>query len=398
MLVDRDAPEDVFARVPELGEQTDPVLVPLDHLLDDDQLYQQVRGALARRSRLTPVHGRHSTPAEVLLRLLVVPHRYTWSYAQTVARVADSLVLRWVCRISFQRVPPKTPLLRWAQPMRPVTLQALVERVALLARQAKVTHARKLRSESTGVQTPLHPPTDSGRLGDGVRVLSRLLQRAQPRLAGVQAGVRMPFRRRVRSARRVLHQVHRVRRRAGEEAAEAQRGLYARLLEITRQTMRQAQPVGAAVRQREQDVASAAQTAPQRVAQRLLVQFARFLPLVQQGMRQGMRPARSRVRDGRLVASTERVLSRFEPHPRVVKRGKIGAGVECGRPVLRDEVEGGIVTRFHVLADSDSECHQALPALQPHPTIFAQPPWLVTADRRLHAKGLQASAHALGVG
>jgi IS5 family transposase len=114
MLIDRFPPEDVFARVPELADQTDPVLVQLDRLLDADHLYRQVRADLARRYRLTPVHGRHSTPAEVLLRLLVVQHLYAWSYQETVERVADSLVLRWFCRLYFRRVPCKTTLLRWA--------------------------------------------------------------------------------------------------------------------------------------------------------------------------------------------------------------------------------------------------------------------------------------------
>ncbi len=49
MLIDRYAPEDVVARVPELADQTDPVLLELDHLLDDDTLYQQVRRDLAHR-------------------------------------------------------------------------------------------------------------------------------------------------------------------------------------------------------------------------------------------------------------------------------------------------------------------------------------------------------------
>src|SRR5215468_3411948 len=101
MLIDRYPAEDVFARVPELADQTDPVLVQLDRLLDDDQLYQQVRADLVRRYRLTAVHGRHSTPAEVLLRLLVVRHLYSWSFEETVERVADSLVLRWFTRVYF---------------------------------------------------------------------------------------------------------------------------------------------------------------------------------------------------------------------------------------------------------------------------------------------------------
>jgi len=43
MLIDKHPAEDVFARVPEVAAQTDPVLKQLDVLLDDDQLYQQVR-------------------------------------------------------------------------------------------------------------------------------------------------------------------------------------------------------------------------------------------------------------------------------------------------------------------------------------------------------------------
>jgi hypothetical protein len=43
MLADRYTPEDVFARVPEVAKQTDPMLKTLDQLLEDDQLYRQVR-------------------------------------------------------------------------------------------------------------------------------------------------------------------------------------------------------------------------------------------------------------------------------------------------------------------------------------------------------------------
>jgi IS5 family transposase len=124
MLVDRYDPEDVFARVPEVATQTDPVLKKLDGLLDDDQLYRQVRADLGKRYRLTLVHGRHSTPVEVILRLLLCKHLYGWSYEQTRERVADSLVLCWFCRAYFQAVPDKSTLIRWTHTLRPETLHA----------------------------------------------------------------------------------------------------------------------------------------------------------------------------------------------------------------------------------------------------------------------------------
>jgi IS5 family transposase len=56
-----------------------------------------------------------------------------------------------------------------------------------------------------------------------------------------------------------------------------------------------------------------------------------------------------------------------------------------------------VVTRLHVLANDESECRQARPAVVHHRAVFGRPPWLVTGDRKLHTKGLEAEAHALGV-
>lgn len=238
-------------------------------------------------------------------------------------------------------------------------------------------------------------------LGDGVRVLTRLLRQATPLVQEPLAGVRDAFRSRVRSARRVLQQLHRVRQRSqngqGDAATTAQRGLYTRLLEITRQTVRQAQRVRTALEGLLPPVpGSVPRSHPpvrERVMRRLLAQFDQFLPLVQQGMHQ----ARARVLDGQLVPSTAKVLSLFEPHTRVVVRRTLGAAVEFGRQVVLDEVEGGIVTRVHVLADDESECHQVVPAVRHHRTRFGRSPWVVAGDRRLHAKGVEETAHELGV-
>jgi hypothetical protein len=51
-----------------------------------------------------------------------------------------------------------------------------------LARSLKVTRRRKLRVDSMVVETNVHHPTDSALLGDGVRVLSRLLRGAKKAL------------------------------------------------------------------------------------------------------------------------------------------------------------------------------------------------------------------------
>jgi transposase, IS5 family len=400
MLIDRYAPEDVFARVPELADQTDPVLLELDHLLDDDTLYQQVRRDLAHRYRLTPVHGRHSTPAEVLMRLLVVQHLYAWSYRETVARVTDSLVLRWFCRVYFQHVPVATTVLRWAATIQPATLQALNDRVALLAKQARVTQGRKLRLDSTCVQTALHHPTDSGLLVDGVRVLTRLIRQAKSLVTTPLAGVRDVFRSRLRTVRRTVQLLHRQSRRPSSPAqkAEQQRAIYQALLAVTRQVVRQAGRVRAArapllpAEPAGQESRRQLEPATRR-GLRLQAQFERFLPLIEHVIAQ----AQSRVLEGRQVPASEKVLSLFEPHTRLVPRHKGGAAVEFGRQVMLCEVEGGIVPRYHVLAAGESDRHQAIPAVVQHRRLFGRAPRLLTGDRGVHAKGVEEQAQALGV-
>src|SRR5436309_3652126 len=252
MLVDRYEPEDVFARVPEVAAQTDPVLKALDRLLEDDQLYQQVRTDLGKRYRFTLVHGRHSTPVEVLLRMLLCKHLYQWSYRETEERVKDSLVLRWFCRVYFERVPDETTLLRWLHTLRPETLHALNDRVVELARQAKVTSGRKLRLDATCVQTEIHHPTDSGLLVDGVRVLSRFVKRAKGLVAEQVRSVEQTCRSRLRSAKRVAQQLHRQLRRKGEDKEAEQKQLYQKLVETAEHMVRQATPIAQALSQQTQ--------------------------------------------------------------------------------------------------------------------------------------------------
>jgi IS5 family transposase len=381
MLVDRYNPEDVFARVPEVAQQTDPVLKRLDQLLEDDQLYRQVRADLGKRYRYTLVHGRHSTPVEVLLRMLLCKHLYGWSYEETCGRVADSLVLRWFCRVYFQTVPDKSTLIRWSHTLRPETLHALNDRVVELARQAKVTKGRKLRLDATCVQTEIHHPTDSGLLVDSVRVLSRLVKRAKPLVAEQLQNVGTACRSRLRSARQAAQRLHRLLRRKSETKEQEQRAHYQKLIEAAEQMVRQTERVVQALHQQTQSAAKA-----------LCKQAEQVVPLVERVIAQ----TRSRVLEGKKVASADKVLSLFEPHTRAIPRHKGGAEVEFGRHVILDEVEGGIVTRYEIL-EQPHEHGQATEAVRHHQQVFGRAPRLVAGDRGVQSADTEEALTSVGV-
>jgi transposase, IS5 family len=381
MLVDRYQAEDVFARVPQMAQRIDPVLKELDQLLEDDALYRQVRVDFGKRHRWTLVHGRHSTPVEVLLRLLIVKHLHQWSYQDTEEQVDQNLILRWFCRLYWAPVPDDTTLIRWANTLQPETLHALNDRVVQLAAQAKVTKGRKLRLDATCVQTAIHHPTDSGLLVDSVRVLSRFVQRVKGVVKEQGHAVQQLCRSRLRSARQAAQKLHRQLRRKGEEKETEQKKLYEQLIQTAERMVRQSQQVVAALgEQTEQSV------------QRLLTQVQQVLPLVERVITQ----TRMRVLEGKKVTSDQKVLSLFEPHTRAIPRHKGGALVEFGRQVVLDEVEGGLVTRYQIL-EHPNEHGQALEAVAHHQTLFGHPPRLVAGDRGVHSAETEPRLSAAGV-
>ncbi len=381
MLVDRYPSEDVFARVPQMAQRIDPVLKELDQLLEDDALYRQVRADFGKRHRWTLVHGRHSTPVEVLLRMLIVKHLHGWSYQETEEQVDQNLILRWFCRLYWAPVPDDTTLMRWANTLQPETLHALNDRVVQLAVQAKATKGRKLRLDATCVQTEIHHPTDSGLLVDSVRVLSRFVQRAKGLVKERLTNVQQACRSRLRTARRVAQTLHRQLRRQGEDKEAEQKKLYEQLIETTEQMVRQSRRVLAALGE---------QTEQQ--AKQLLASVQEVLPLIERVIVQ----TRTRVLEGRSVASEQKVLSLFEPHTRAIPRHKGGALVEFGRQVILDEVEGGIVTRYQIL-EHPNEHGQAIEAVAHHVALFDHPPGTVAGDRGVHSPETEAILKEAGV-
>ena len=385
MLRDRAPAVDVFALVPDLALQFEPVLARLDVLLDDDQFFQAVKADLARRFPHTLRTGRPSTPVEVVLRLFIVRRLYGWSYAETERFVADSLILRQFCRVGFARVPDDTTLLRWAALIQPDTVQGLLDHVVVLARQLRVTRGRKLRLDSTVVETAVHYPTDSRLLADGVRMLGRLVRRAQPAVEDRLAGVRDAFRSRTRSARRCVQAMHRLAQRRDAAGAAARQAVYRQLLGITRQVVRQAERV--------QTVLTDGLSSDHARATRVGVELSRLLPLVRRVIDQTER----RVLKGEAVPATEKVVSLVEPPTAVIPQHKPGTAVAFGHKVWLAEADGGIITEVQVLPGAAADAPQVLPTVARHRQRFGRPPALLTGDRGCSTATVRRQVAATGV-
>jgi len=370
--------EEVLGYVPELS----PELKKIDSYLEDEKLYRLIRGDLAKRRPKTLQTGRNSTPVEVVLRMLVVKRLYGYSYEETERIVSDSLSLRQFCRIYLNDVPDDTTLIRWARVIQAKTLEKFNQRIMKLAVERKVTRGRKLRTDGTVVESNIRPPSDSRLLADSVRVLARTVVQGQAILHAAGQKVQAGFEDCTQKAKQLAHRIGETLRSKKEAAQMAGRQHYEELITLTEQTMTWA------VQVEKQLCEQAQQNAKQRAASIL-----HFVPLAKQVIQQATR----RVLQGEQVPASEKIVSLFEEHTDIIRRGKESQPVEYGHKLWLNEVEGGLVSHYCILEGNPSDEQQWKPSLKAHLKTFHQPPVQASADRGLFSEPNERLAQDLGV-
>lgn len=370
--------------LPDGDKLWDDELRAIDEILDDDELVDLVAAALRRRHPLSGRRGRLSTPATVVLRTLLLKHLRDWSFDECEREVRGSLVYRAFCRIDCERVPDAKTLIRLTHLLGCDTLKPALARVVQIARQRRVTRGARLRVDTTVVETNIHYPTDSSLLADGVRVLTRTMKRLAAR--GGEETLRI--RDRTRSVtRRVFEIVQRSRAAGrGSAATEATRQarvtkLYRDVMTITRAVVRKAEIVG-------QHIAGRRPGAVETLRQRL--EAASGL------VRRVLAQTRARVLDGN-THHPEKVLSIFEPHTEVIRKGKAAKPTEFGKVVKIQEAEGQIITDYQVCPTRVPDDELWTPALDRHCELFGRAPRLAVADAGFASPANERAALDRGV-
>src|SRR5437867_2009878 len=162
----------------------------IDTLLEDDAVIEVVAQALEKRWPQSRRRGRLGTPAEVVIRLLILKHLFDWSYDDMEREVRANLVYRMFTRVDAGEVPDAKTILKIARALGPEVIEQLHRQVLEVAKRAGVTHGRRFRIDTTVVETNVHYPTDSTLLQDSVRVLTRTMQRASAALGDAKGRVR----------------------------------------------------------------------------------------------------------------------------------------------------------------------------------------------------------------
>src|SRR6516165_9804139 len=361
----------------------DDLLEPVDLLLDDRQLIELVRQCLASRSPASTRIGRTSMAPDRLLRSCVLKHLKGWSFRALERELRSNLIYRRFTHFDAEATPDHTVFSRTFALLNPSVTKEIHQRVVDVARQQGVAQGRKLRTDSTAVETNIHYPTDSALLGDGIRVLSRSLKRIAAHCKSGALEV-------VNHGRAVKHRLLEISRAAKSQSQahrQRMRESYDKLLTLTRKVVRQAGEVVERWGKGKLPVIGSLRKVEVQAGQ-----LRHFLPFVEKVMVQ----TRERLWGGN-TRVPDKVLSLFEPHTQVIRKGKAHKPNEFGRLVRIDEVENGIVSGYEVLQGNAADANSWLPAIQHHRACFGGAPQMATADRGFFSAENERKAEALGV-
>lgn len=354
----------------------------IDTLLEDEAVIEVVAQALEARWPQSRRRGRPGTPAEVVIRMLILKHLFDWSYDDMEREVRANLVYRMFTRIDAGDVPDAKTILKIARALGPEVIEQLHRQVVEVAKRAGVTHGRRFRIDTTVVETTVHYPTDSTLLQDGVRVLTRTMQRASTAL-GDRSG---RIRNRLRSVtRRVLIIGYEAR---SPKTRDAMVTSYRKLMATTRAVLRDAATMVRRLGQR----VRAASPRVQPILQAAHDQLQAMRPLVRRVVSQ----TRARVLGGDTHVA-DKVLSICEPHTETIRKGKIAKPNEFGQLVTIQESEHQIITGYDVHANRPADVTLWTAALDRHQAIFGRAPDLAAGDRGFSSASNERAATDRGV-
>jgi IS5 family transposase len=373
-----------FAFAKEVSAIKDVTLDEIDLLLQDEELLGLCSEKLGGRRLRSKDFGRPGIAPDRLLRCVVLKHFKCWSLRELEYELRHSLLYRRFTRFFEDPIPDYSSFSPTFALFGPEGTRQIHQRVIQKALTLKLALGRKLRVDTTAVETNIHYPTDSSLLADSLRVMTRALKR----IAAGCAGNSLKVIDHARAAKYRVLEICRAAKSFTETSRARLKDSYRKLLGLTRQVRRQA---GKALEElKAQNLkAEAGNLLTVLVAE---AQLRHYLPLVDKVIAQ----TQARIFEGQ-TRHVDKILSLFEEHTAIIRKGKPDKPTEFGRLVRLDEVENGVISGYAIAQGNPADQQQWVPALQHHRDIFGRVPNLAAADRGFWSSKNEKAALDMGI-
>jgi IS5 family transposase len=306
-----------------------------------------------------------------VLRSAVIYMLKCYSYRELANRLGSDYNFRKFTRFYGREIPDFSNLEKAIKRIRPQTWERLKDLSVALAIKKNLEDGARARGDTAVAETNIHYPTDASLLWDSVRVLDRLM-------AGVREELpqcKFVYHDRTRRAKRRSNQITMGK---GKDIEKKRERWYRDLLKVSIEVVVMARALREALHKALENKELYFTDA--NLASFIKSELDHYLPLAEQCISQCQR----RVKDGEKVPAQEKIVSIFEPHTDIIRRGKTMSPTEFGHKVMVVTGKSGLVLQYKVCEGNppDSDLFEGI--LQKHVEQFGKGPSEFTADRRFY--------------
>ena len=319
--------------------------------------------------------GSHGMSAERVLRCAVLKQYKQYSYRELWERLKDGVSFRWFTRFYSDRIPHYTTLQKAIKSIKADTWTRINEALVLFAQERKLERGKSLRVDTTVVGTNIAYPLDSRLLWDSIRVLTRIMERSHQALPQIN----FAFAKRTRRAKKLCYRIVMAK---GPKAKDNRRRFYKDLIKIANEVFLMGERCLKEMSKH-----------PQSKTSSLYEQLEHYLTLSAVAITQCER----RMLKGEKVPASEKIVSIFEDHTDIIKRGKSQSPTEFGHKVLIATAKSGLITQYQIFRGNPDDAHMIPDILINHQNQYGQAPKSLCGDRRFFSRDNEKTAYQAGV-
>jgi len=319
--------------------------------------------------------GRHGISAERVLRTALLKQLKGYTYRELSDQIHGSVPFRWFTRFYSDEIPHFTALQKSIKAIREDTWRTINELLVNYAKGTEIEKGRDLRVDTTVIETNIIYPVDARLLWDSVRVLTRLMQTAR---AFMPEG-NVNFAKRTRRSKKLCYGIVMAK---GPHAHTRRAKLYRVLLKVTREVVGMADVCHAQLLMSAHPESCSVSTA--------LAHYGKLAARV-------IDQCERRVLNGEKVPSAEKIVSLFEVHTDIIKRGKSHTPAEYGHKVLFTTGKSGLITHYEIFRGNPSDNTMLPEVLATHHLQYGNAPTSLAGDRRFFSAANEHKAYGSGV-
>lgn len=305
--------------------------------------------------------GRGSVPVQPYIRLMYLKEYYEIGYERLIPEVQRNVMLMRFCRIPpTEKLPDPTTLMKLTKKYGDEVIKEINKILVQKAKEKKIIKGKKLRIDTSVIESNTHYPTDTSLLKDSVDKINQEMNNLEKVLPEATKG----FKSKIKVIKKQLFETIKItKRRTGEvleEVVKTTKKMIFTTNEVINSAKRTVNKIVGEVSEKVKNTIEKIDAAIN-VATRIVEQTRNVLK------------GSKRIPD--------RIISVVDQQARPIVKGKVGRKVEFGYKFQIEEVENGFVTGYDVYVGNPSDETLLVSAIDRHVETFEKPPNDVAADR-----------------